>query len=145
MRPCWGCEYHKVYDDFQVKGFRLCLFFRCALVISNSSDCCTVLVLLREVLHLLFPSDALWGCKTSRGGDCLLVLNISPSTLRLLISRILIWSFGQRVYCNQRFAEAADATLEYSGSLQNLLLSKHVPSQYWRVYVLYHKSLEQNK
>lgn len=39
MRSCRGCKYHKAYDDFQVKGFRLCLFFRCALVISNSSDC----------------------------------------------------------------------------------------------------------
>lgn len=59
MRSCGGCKYHKVYDDFQVKGFRLCLFFRCALVISNPSDCSTVLVVLRGVLNLLFPSYAL--------------------------------------------------------------------------------------
>lgn len=97
MRSCW--EYHKVYDDFQVKGFRLCLFFRCALVIHNSSDCGTALVLLRVVLNLLFPSYAF--CGSSRGGGCVSVLNTSHTTDWLLTSRIVAWCFGQQVCCSQ--------------------------------------------
>lgn len=36
-----------------------CLYFRCALVLSNSSDCSTLLVLLREVLNFQFSLYAL--------------------------------------------------------------------------------------
>lgn len=144
MRSCWGCKYHKVYDDFQVKGFRLCLFFRCALVISNPSDCSTVLVVLRGVLNLLFPSYALWGCRTSRGGDCFQCW-ISLKSLSWLLTRRVTWSFGQQVCWDQVFCWSWDATLEHVGPLQNLLLSKHGLLDVGNVHVAHHKNLKQRR
>lgn len=114
---------HKVCHDSQNKSFRLWLFFRCGLVISNSSDCSTGLGLLREVLYLLFPSYSLWGCRTSRGGDCDEYLqNCSPDS-----SPAEQWPglLGSRSIATRCFAEAAGASLEYIEPLQNLVLSQH--------------------
>lgn len=145
MRSCWGCKYHKVYDDFQVKGFRLCLFFRCALVISNSSDCSTVLVLPREVLNLLFPSYALWGCRTSSGGDCFSAEYLSNHPPGYSPAERWPDPLGSRSIATRCFAEPADATLEYIGPLQNLILSKHGLLDIGNVHVLHYKNLEQRR
>lgn len=59
--------------------FQIVPFFRCGPVISNSSGYITGLELLREVLYLLFPSYSLWGCRTSRSGDCVSVLSTSQT------------------------------------------------------------------
>lgn len=97
MRSCWGCKYHKAYDDFQVKGFRLCLFFRCALVISNSSDrsysACATERSTESPVHLMLCEDA----EQAEVVTCVSILNTSQITLTAVHqqnSGLILWSAG---------------------------------------------------
>lgn len=100
-RSCRGCKYHKVYDDFQVRGFRLCLFFS---------------MLLWSVIHLTIGQclcywEKYWIscsplvlCEDAEQRRWLFWCWTPLKSLSwLLTRRPMAWSFGQQVCCNQMF------------------------------------------